>query len=45
MTGRRSAAVKVLGGQDAVHGLQRKLAPVVQEIGEMWLAKTGLAGQ
>jgi hypothetical protein len=36
---------KALRGQDAVHGLQRKLTPAVQEIREVGLAETGLAGQ
>ena len=36
---------QMLRGQNAVHCLQRKLAPAVQEIGEMRLAKPSLPRQ
>ena len=36
---------QVLGGQNAVHRLEGELTPAVQEIGEMRLAKAGLASQ
>jgi hypothetical protein len=35
----------VLGGKHAVKGLERELAPMVQEIGKVRLAKSGLARQ
>jgi hypothetical protein len=35
----------MLGGQDAVDGLQRKLPPVVQKVGKMRLSKAGLTRQ
>ena len=38
-------SLKVLGGEDAVDGLQRKLTPVMKEIGDVGLAKAGLPGQ
>jgi hypothetical protein len=38
-------SLKVLGREDAVHGLQRELAPVMQKIGDMRLSKPGLPGQ
>ena len=36
---------QMLGGKHAIDGLQRKLAPAVQKIGEMGLAQTGLTSQ
>jgi hypothetical protein len=35
----------MLCGKDAIHGLQRKLAPAVQKIREMRLAKARLPCQ
>src|ERR1035437_2602154 len=35
----------VLRGQDAVHGLQRKLSPAVKKIGKMRLAEPRLPGK
>jgi hypothetical protein len=43
--GKQVGGGQVLGGKHAVDGLQRKLAPMVQEIGEVGLAKAGLTGQ
>jgi hypothetical protein len=43
--GKKVGGSQMLGGEDAIHRLQRKLAPTVQEIGEMGLPKAGLASQ
>jgi hypothetical protein len=43
--GEQVACRHVLGGKHAVKGLERELAPMVQEIGEVRLAKSGLARQ
>jgi hypothetical protein len=44
-SGQKIGCRQMLGGQHAIHGLQRKLAPAAQEIGEMRLAQTGLTRQ
>ena len=43
--GKKVGRGQVLGGEDAIHGLERELAPAMQKIGEMGLAETGLAGK
>jgi hypothetical protein len=43
--GQKVGSRQVLCGKDAIHRFQRKLAPVMQKVGEMGLAKAGLAGQ
>jgi hypothetical protein len=43
--GQKVGSRKVLGGEDAIHGFERKLPPGMQEIGEMGLAQSGLTSQ
>ena len=43
MSGQQVTGAKVLRRQDAIHGLQRELSPAVKEVGEVGLAKAGLA--